>query len=225
MRTIHLAAFIVGLLALSVANATAETSPILNIIEVQKLVASETASDHARLAAHFSALADQSASEAKQHETMSKAFGGNPSRQLGASLSVHCTHLAKLNREAAATLGQLSAHHNKIAGGVSSALPPNAAAYQSGKGARLPTKNELRDLAARASSAADHRALMEYFNETARRHTATGDEHVRMAQSYRGTKIASAAAHCDRMVTLSRDAAKEATVAALMHKDLAGVPR
>ena len=225
MRTIHLAAFAVGLLALSVANATAETSPILNIIEVQKLVASETPSDHARLAAHFSALADQSASEAKQHDRMSNAFGGNPSRQLGASMSVHCNQLAKLNREAAVTLGELAAHHNKIAGGLPSTLPPNAAAYQSGKGARVPSGTDLRDLAAKASTAADHRALMEYFNETAKRHTVTGDEHVRMAQSYRGTKIGSAAAHCDRMVTLSRDAAKEATAAALMHKDLAGVAR
>jgi hypothetical protein len=225
MRPIHLAAFVVASLALSVANAAAQTSPILNVIEVQKLVASEAALDHARLTAHFSALAEQSASEATQHETMSKAFGANPSRQLGESMSVHCTHLAKLNREAAATLGELAAHHNKIADGVPSTLPPNAAAYQSGKGARVPSGTELRDLAARASTAADHRALMEYFNETARRHTATADEHVRMAQSYRGTKIASAAAHCDHMVALSRDAAKEATAAAVMHKDMAGVAR
>ena len=45
-----------------------------------------------------------------------------------------------------------------------------------------------------------------------------------MAQSYRGTKIASAATHCDTLVRLSRAAAKEANAAATMHKDLAGLP-
>jgi hypothetical protein len=46
-----------------------------------------------------------------------------------------------------------------------------------------------------------------------------------MAQAYRGTRIAQAAVHCDRMVDLSREAAKEATTAAEMHKQLANVAR
>jgi hypothetical protein len=46
-----------------------------------------------------------------------------------------------------------------------------------------------------------------------------------MAQSYRGTRIAQAAAHCDRIVALSRDAAKEATAAAEMHTQLANIAR
>lgn len=225
MRTIHLGAVVMGALALSVVQAGAQSAPILNIIEVQKLVTSGGPADNARLAAHFTALADQSSSEAKRHETMSNAFGGNPSRQLGMTMKVHCTRLAQLNRQAAATLGELAAHHSKLAAGVPSLAPPKAAAYQSGKGARVPTENDLRDLAAKASTPADHRALMEYFNETAKRHTSVANDHARMAQSYRGTKIASAAAHCDRMVTVSRDAAREATAAAIMHKDLAGVVR
>jgi hypothetical protein len=43
------------------------------------------------------------------------------------------------------------------------------------------------------------------------------------ADTYRGTKIAQAAVHCDNLVRLSGDAAKEATAAAEMHKQLAGV--
>jgi hypothetical protein len=222
---IHLGTLVLALLALSAANAAAESSAVLNIIEVQKLVASGTPADNARLAAHFTTLAEQSASEARQHETMASAFGGNPSRQVGTSMSAHCDRLAELNRQAAATLGELAAHHRKLAALVPSIVPPNAAAYQSGKGARVPTDTELRDLAAKATTPADHRALMEYFSETASRHAAAADDHVRMAQSYRGTRIASAATHCDRMVTLSRDAAKEATAAAVMHKDLAGIAR
>lgn len=225
MRTIHLAAFAVGLLALSVANATAETSPILNIIEVQKLVASGTPDANARLAAHFTALADESAADAKRHQAMSTGFGNNPGRQLGTNMSAHCNRLAALNRQAAATLGELAAHHTKLAAGVPSIVPPKAAAYQSGKGARVPTDDDLRELAAKASTPADHRALMEYFNEAAKRHTRTANEHQQMAMSYRGTRIPSAAVHCDRMVTVSRDAAKEATAAATMHKDLAAIAR
>ena len=46
-----------------------------------------------------------------------------------------------------------------------------------------------------------------------------------MAQAYRRTRIAQAAVHCDRLVALSRDSAKEATEAAAMHKELAGMGR
>src|SRR5688500_5643460 len=219
MRTIHLAVFAVGLLAISVANVTAQTSPILNIVEVQNLVASGTPDANASLAAHFAALADESAAEAKRHQAMSTGFGSNPGRQLGANMTAHCNRLAELNRQAAATLGELAAHHTKLAAGVQSIVPPKAAAYQSGKGARVPTADDLRALAAKASTPADHRALMEYFNETAKRHTRTANEHQQMSVSYRGTRIPSAAVHCDRMVTVSRDAAKETTAAATMHKD------
>ena len=59
----------------------------------------------------------------------------------------------------------------------------------------------------------------------AKRYTAEGNEHVAMANTYRGTRIAQAAVHCDRLVKLSKDEAKEATDAAAMHKQLAGVAR
>ena len=51
------------------------------------------------------------------------------------------------------------------------------------------------------------------------------NEHVTLAQTYRGTRIAQAAVHHDRLAGLSRDGAKEATAAAEMHKQLAGVGR
>ena len=66
-------------------------------------------------------------------------------------------------------------------------------------------------MAAKAGTPADHRALEEYFLTLAKRYTAEANEHVAMAQAYRGTRIAQAAVHCDRLVGLSRDAAKEAT--------------
>jgi hypothetical protein len=194
-------------------------------LEVQKLVASGSPEDNARLGAHFTALADKAAAEARQHQTMSRAFGGNPARQLGTAMSVHCERLARLNIEAAATRRELAAHHNRLAAGRRSIAPPDAARYQSGKGARVPAVNELSDLAAKASTPAEHRALEEYFVTLARRFTTDANEHVALAQTYRGSRIAQAAVHHDRLAGLSRDSAKEATEAAEMHKDLAGSGR
>ena len=225
MRTIHLATLVLGALALSAGNIAAQTSPILNIVEVQKLVASETPADQARLALHFTALADQSAGEAKRHQTMARSFGGNPSRQIGTNMTVHCNRLAQLNNEAEKTLRELAAHHNKLAAGVSSTIQPKAVPYESGKGARVPTDKELSDLAAKAATRADHRALMEYFQTTAKRHAAAANEYTRLEQTYRGTRIAAAGLTATHLARLSREAEKEANAAAMMHEDLAGVPR
>ena len=84
---------------------------------------------------------------------------------------------------------------------------------------------ELKALAAKAATPADHRALQEYFLTLAKRYTAEASEHAAIAQSYRGTRIAQAAAHCERIVANAREAAKEATAAAAMHAQLAGVAR
>jgi hypothetical protein len=80
-------------------------------------------------------------------------------------------------------------------------------------------------MAAKAGTPADHRALEEYFLTLAKRYTADANEHATTANTYRGTRIAQAAVHCDRLVTQLRDSAKEATEAAAMHKQLAGVAR
>ena len=59
-------------------------------------------------------------------------------------------------------------------------------------------------MAAKASTPADHHALEEYFLTLAKRYTADANEHAATANTYRGTKIAQAAVHCDRLVTLSQ---------------------
>ena len=72
---------------------------------------------------------------------------------------------------------------------------------------------------------ADHRALQEYFLTAAKRYTADANAHTAIAESYRGTRIAQAADHCDRLVANAREAAKEATAAAEMHGQLANLAR
>ena len=80
-------------------------------------------------------------------------------------------------------------------------------------------------MAVKASAPAEHRALEEYFLTLAKRFTADATEHATTANTYRGTRIAQAAGHCDNLVRLSKNAAKEATEAAATHKQLANVAR
>jgi hypothetical protein len=95
------------------------------------------------------------------------------------------------------------------------------------QGARVTTDQELNALATKASTPSDHHALGEYFRTLAKRYTADATEHAATANTYRGTKIAQAAVHCDSLVRLSKakEEAKEASAAADRHKQLAGVVR
>ncbi|HET9384307.1 MAG TPA: hypothetical protein VFO67_04105 [Gemmatimonadales bacterium] len=208
-------------------TANAQTgSPILNVLEVQKLVASTEPADNARLGAHFAALADRYTREATRHNAMAQAFIAAPTRRTSANTAAdHCKRLGALNKQSADTLRELAAYHEKQAAGVVAAPPKGAARFQAGAGAPEPADDQLSTLAARASTPADHHALEEYFQTTAKRYREAVNEHSSMAQAYRGTRIAQAAVHCDRLVGLSRDEAKEATAAAEMHKQLATVPR
>ena len=230
MRTnsIHIFAGTALALAAFVSAATAQTaaSPILNTLEVQRLVASADPADNARLSAHFAALADRYAREASQHEAMANAFIAAPTRRTPThGAADHCKRLATLNKQSAATLRELAAYHEKRAAGAAATLPKGAARFQGGAGAPEPSDDEVKALAARATTPTDHHALEEYFQGVSKRYREAVNEHTAMAQAYRGTRIAQAAVHCDRLVTLSRDEAKEAAAAAEMHKQLATVSR
>ncbi len=208
-------------------TANAQTrSPILNTLEVQKLVASTDPADNARLSAHFAALADRYAHEATRHDAMAQAFIGAPTRRTPTNTAAdHCKRLAGLNQQSADTLRELAAYHDKRAAGAAATAPKGAAPFHAGAGAPEPSDDQLSALAARATTPADHHALEEYFQTAAKRYREAVNEHTSMAQAYRGTRIAQAAVHCDRLVSLSRDEAKEATAAAEMHKQLATVSR
>lgn len=167
-------------------------------------------------AAHFTALAEGYAAEAKRHPSMEQSFVGNPSRSLGTGMSAHCKELADLHTQSATELRELATHHRKLSAGAAAAVPTTGTRFQEGAGARTPTVQELNALAAKASTPADHRSLEEYFLTLAKRYTAEATQHAAMANTYRGTKIAQAAVHCDSLVRLSKAAAKEAVDAASM---------
>jgi hypothetical protein len=229
MKPVHFRSLALGLAAIIAvpALAMAQTgSAVLNSLDVQKLVASSDPADNVRLSAHFGALADRYAREAGRHEAMAQAFTGAPTRRTPANTAAnHCKRLATLNKQSAETLRELAAYHEKRAAGAAAAVPKGAARFQAGAGAPEPSDDELKALAARANTPADHHALEEYFQGAAKRYREAVNEHTAMAQAYRGTRIAQAAVHCDRLVTLSRDEAKEAAAAAEMHKQLATVAR
>ena len=224
IRSLSLAAF--AFLAFAGNAAAQDKSPaLLNTLEVQQLVKRAEPGDNARLAAHFTALADSYVAEAKRHTSMAQGFVGNPSRNLGTGMSAHCKQLADLNTQSASQLRELATYHQKLASGAAATAPTRSARFEGGAGARMPTDQELNALAAKASTPADHHALEEYFRTLAKRYTAAATEHAATANTYRGTKIAQAAVHCDSLVRLSKEEAKEANAAADMHKQLAGVAR
>jgi hypothetical protein len=224
IRSLLLAAF--AFLAFAGNAAAQDKSPaLLNTLEVQQLVKRAEPGDNARLAAHFTALADSYVAEAKRHTSMAQSSVGNPSRNPGTGMSAHCKQLADLNTKSATELRELATYHQKLASGAAAAPPTGTARFEGGAGARVPTDQELNALAATASTPSDHHAVEEYFRTLAKRYTADATEHAATANTYRGTKIAQAAVHCDSLVRLSKEEAKEATAAADMHKQLAGVVR
>ena len=229
MRTVHFrspAIAAAALLALAgIAAAQDKPTALLTTLEVRQLVARAEPADNRRLSAHFSALADRYAAEAKRHTSMSQSFVGNPSRNLGTGMSVHCKRLAELNTQSATTVRELAAFHEKLSSGSAAVLPPNAERFQAGAGAREPNEKDLNALAAKANTPADHRALAEYFRTLARRYEAEAKEHATFASGLRGTRIEQAATIHTHLAALARDAAKEAGEAADMHTQLANVGR
>ena len=225
MRTINVRSAalsaLVSLVLAASAVAQDKTPGLLNALEVRQLVERADAADHARLGVHFTVLGERYTAEAQRHLSMAQSFVGNPSRNLGSGMSAHCKRLADLDTQSAATVRELATYHEKLALGNFGTRPPNSARFESGAGAPEPTERELNALAAKARTPAEHRALEEYFLTLAKRYTAEANEEATVAQAYRGTRLAQAAVHHDRLVRLSRDSATEAMAAAAMHKQLA----
>jgi len=214
------------LLAVAAGSAAQDKSPaLLNTLEVRQLVGRTDPADQARLSAHFTALGDRYAAEAKRHTSMAQGFVGNPSRNLLTGQSLHCKRLAELNAQAATAAREMADYHKKLATGEPSIAPPDAAGFHAGAGAPAPNDQDLTRLAATARTPADHQELEAYFLALAKRYTSDVAEHSAMARAYRGLPRGNGTAqagHCDRLATLSREEAKEANDAAVMHKEMIG---
>ena len=203
------------------------SSGVLNSLEVKRLVTEGTPAANATLAKHFAALADKYAAEAAAHNVMASAYSGNRNHSLGGSMGLHCRKLAELATDSAKTAREMVSYHTDLAAGAAPEPPKGAAAFDAGKGAPAPTSDEVKRLAAAAHTPSDHRALEEYFLTLAKQKTAEAKEHANMANTFRvsGQRRGSefAAMHCDSLATQARDAAKEATASAELHRQLANV--
>ena len=221
-RTFSFGVGVAVALLTSTALAQDAKSPILNSLELRQAVASEAPSDQARLAAHYTALAEKYAASAKRHASMAAAL--TSSRNPGPS--VHCKQLATLDGRLEAAARELAAFHVKVGQGAAGASPSHPGGLGTGTGARKPTDEELEAFAEKASKTGDHRALMDYFSTLSQRYTADAEAHSALAAAYRSTKsMAGMAVHCERLAALAKEAAKEARAAADMHQTQGAAPR
>jgi hypothetical protein len=224
-RFCHLLIGSAAVLVMASPLAAQTSTGVLNSLEVKRLVTEGTPAANATLAKHFGALADRYASEAAAHTAMASAYSGNPNHSLGGSMGVHCQKLAELATASAKTARGMVTYHTDLAAGAAPEPPKGAAAFDAGKGARAPTPEDVRRLAAVAHTRSDHHGLEEYFLTLAKQKTAEADEHATMANMFRvsGQRRGSefAAMHCDSLAKQARDAAKEATASAELHRQLA----
>ena len=111
-----------------------KSAALLNTLEVQQLVKRAEPGDNARLAAHFTALADGYVDQAKRHTSMAQSFVGNANRSLGTAMSVHCKQLADLNTQSATELRELATYHQKLAAGAAAVAPTTGTRFEGEQG-------------------------------------------------------------------------------------------
>lgn len=208
--------FVVPTLALALASGLLAQGKPLTASEVSQLISRGDPADHARLSAHFAALAERQAADVKMHTAMQQAYA-NSGKPSGLGMVNHCKAMVGRSQESAGSLRELSAYHSKLAGGATIQSGLAVLAPSSGR----PSDAELTRLAATAETAADHRALQTYFASVATRDEGEAADHAAYAKTWRGlTKVAAyqtqAAAH-DRVAEQLRGAATEARAAASMH--------
>ena len=198
---------------------TAQSKPTpLSTAEVGQLISRGEPADHARLSAHFTALADRQAGDVKVHTAMQQAYA-NSGKPIGVSMVNHCKSMVARAQESAGSLKELAAYHSKLAGGAT--VTSGLAVLEPATG--RPADAELARLAATAETAADHRALQNYFTSVATRDEREAADHAAYAKTWKGlTRVPAASTQAvahDRTAQQLREAAKEARAAAAMHGD------
>ena len=200
---------------------------LLNRLEVQRLVAMNTPEAHARLSKHFIALAETYTADAARYAGRANGSAGNPSHGFGTRTDVRRTRQAQDAARRAEAARAMTVYHQLLSVGAAAVPPPARAQLDGGTGAPAPTQAELHELAMRARTPADHRVLAEYYLTLETRETALANEHARMANMQRvsGGRGAweTTATHSDRLAGLSRKAAKHASAAASVHRQLASI--
>jgi hypothetical protein len=211
--------------------AQAPAATLLTEAEVRQLIERADPADHGRLSAHFAALAQRYEADARRHEAMGRAFAGNPKlAAMATSQREHCRRLSTRNLESATTLRELAAHHAKLATGAPAEPPDRRDRSEQGAGVPVLSDEDLTRLAAGAATAADHRALAEYFASLAASYDQEANRSAAYAASWRAraSKDPSAsrlATRWDRLSGQQRTSATEARAAAALHTQQAATER
>jgi len=204
------------------------TSGVLNTLEVQRLVAAGTPAAHVALSSHYMALAEMFATQAARFDALARAPSGAPNHPV-VTMGVNARHVSQA--QAAMALSErareMAAYHQFLSIGAPAAPPVDRATFDGGFAARTPTASELRAATAAARTAADHHVLEEYYMTVNARSAADAKAHAAMANNFRvsgqrrGSELA--AMHCDRLAKQAREAAKDASAAAALHRQLADI--
>lgn len=227
MRTIYIRIALAALMfaALTSGSSAQDRTALLPSIEVRRLAANDRPADHARLRDHFAALADKSTNDARRDRQIARIMIGNPNHPPAVSPGVRWLKLADAADASAATLRELSAHHDRIAAGSHSDAPPNSARFEAGYGAPAPSESYVHVLASSARTRADHLSLADYFTAVADTETNKARKQAAAAQAYRGpigrTGSGAPASHYDLMAERFRDKANQARAEAAKHRELA----
>ena len=227
MRTIHIPTIIAAaLLAAIPTGATAQNrSALLTSVDVSRLVANGQPADHAQLREHFTALANKYTTDARRYREMARVISGNPNHPPAVPPGARWTRLAESAELSAATLRQLSAHHDRLAAGQRSEAPDNGGRFETGYGAPAPTDTHVREVESSARTRADHESLAQYFDGVADTQSNAARKYAAAAQAFRGpigqTTAGALAAHYELMAQRSREAVRQARGNAAKHRQLA----
>jgi hypothetical protein len=209
------------------APAPAQTrAGVRNRFEVQQLAAADTTEAHAMLAKHFMAVADVYRTDAARYITVAKTYVGNPNHSNGIAVADSWMRKAEDATANANTARAVAAYHLILSMGGTSRRLAGASAFDGGKGAPLPTRAELDELAMAARTPLAHRELAEYFLIMARTETSNAETYARTARMARvsgGRNTETIAARYEYLASIAREAARRADLAVELHRQLAAI--
>lgn len=217
-RSTFVALVATALIAPAMVGGQSPSGPILNELELRQALSGTGAPEHAKLTAHFTALADRYAADAARHQAMAKKYPAGPQKGINPDLRAHCTNLAKRGKQLEASARQLAKMHTSAAPGQAQPAAPKG--LPKDLGARKASEDEMAGFAEKAAEAGDHRALSDYFTKLSERYAADASSHAGMATLYRTGRTPGMADHCDRLSKTAREAAAEAKEAAAQHASM-----
>jgi len=217
---------LIAVVPIAIPTTAQASSGLLNRLEVQRLVATDTAEAHAALARHFIALVHAYRSDAARYTALAKAYVGNPNHPADANVRASWMRKAEDATANANAARAVVAYHQILSLGRISPRPAGAAAFDGGKGAPEPTPAEVDDLVRAAHTPAAHRELVEYFLVVARTEASNAEAYARTARMARvsgARNIDVIAARYDQLASMAREAARQANLAVELHRQLSTI--